>query len=234
MKAIGAQIAALDGNALPLDADAAEQDDAAPGAGFDALLALVNAQATNTPAAVKAMAPSVGVQSVPVAVQPGKGGTEGAGADVPANLLSAKRADVGPTQAFLPWLSAQPVVETAPTLSSSEGVEQPDVCEGDAQDAKLRAQLLVDAQRPSAGTAAKDVVNASEQFVQPLPVQPSPAEDKEPSAPLELPKGSVRKTAVRAAEDAPSVPDAVRSSPIDPSDLAVEIRSEPLPTDVPP
>jgi hypothetical protein len=107
MKALTSPIAILDGNALPLEAEATESDQAAPGEGFDALLALVNAQATKGPQPVKVLAPSVGVQSAPAEAAKGAElkGTEVAKGALPTLLI--KREDVAPTQAFLPWPGVQ-------------------------------------------------------------------------------------------------------------------------------
>lgn len=95
---ITAPLAPLEGNTLPLASEGAEQDDAAPGEGFDALLALVNAQTVNAPAPVKVMAPSVGVQGAQAA--------QGKDAANAAKAQASKAIDIAPTQDFLPWMNA--------------------------------------------------------------------------------------------------------------------------------
>jgi hypothetical protein len=134
MKAVAAPLAALDGNALPLDVDAGEGDDAAPGEDFDALLARANAQASKGPAPVKALAPSVGAQ--PGASEVSEGVPKGVALPgKPVKLpFSANHADVGPTQAFLPWLRAELPVPAAPA--------QGDVCAPEAPASSENASLL--------------------------------------------------------------------------------------------
>jgi hypothetical protein len=122
MKGLAAPLAALDGNALPLDSDAAANDDAAPAEGFDALLALLNAQSTTAPVPVKAMAPGVGVQCAPVETAKGAATAK---AEMPS-LLSGKHVDVGPTQSFQPWLGSELSTELSIASAPVQGVDGAD------------------------------------------------------------------------------------------------------------
>jgi DNA primase small subunit len=196
----------LEGNALPLASDSAEKDDAAPGEGFDALLALVNAQATNASAPVKAMAPSVGVQCAPAAAQ-GKGAPSDA-----ANTVKAqgnKVLDVAPTQEFLPWLNAG--TDAAPPVVAeqvSDSAQLPDVTVAEAQPVTPSLQVPVTVGEPPRVNTIQPQVASSENKVASVTL-PSVQTERASVKPEPASKSAIppRKASARGQEERSDVAD---------------------------
>ena len=238
MKTIAAPLAALDGNSLPLDADAAEGDEATPGEGFDAMLALINAQSQVAPIPVKPLAASVGgpFGSLDLTKPPcdasatpqltGKSGQ---------TLLSM--ADTGPTQAFLPWLGAA-VGGDAPGLLKVEsplaGVEPG---KGGTTDDEL-SEPKVSELAPD-GTASASLLALS--AAQPKPAEAVRRTSNDVSAAAKVapvaPKAPLTELVPELASDdegAASTPDAVFTDVLATKAKAVAMTAPPAPSDAAP